>query len=222
MNRDPRHLSQFNPFHIFNCKIPSNSSIKSIDQSGIKSLFLLLSISLTLRCQSRLKFQIQSLFPPLLSWFLQRLQNVKTFNWPLNIFWTLHDMNWEKIFSPLCSILQCFLIELLCIQEYWQEKQLHPLTKGIPRIEEGIDHVSVSQSLASVTVIVELVTSKNPMTSSTKILIPWFCLKCPQIHSQGSPIEQFEQMTRLYVEFKVNGTFNFKWVETSVASSSIY
>jgi hypothetical protein len=46
------------------------------------------------------------------------------------------------------------------------------LTKGIPEIAEGIVHISVSQFLASVTVIVEFVTSKNSITFSTDILIP--------------------------------------------------
>src|SRR5947199_5283877 len=78
MNRDPRHLSKFNSFHVFNSKIPSNPCIKSINQSGIKSPFLLLGISLNLRSQSRLKFQIQSLFPVLLLQFLQGFQNLKT------------------------------------------------------------------------------------------------------------------------------------------------
>src|SRR2546423_12376845 len=78
MNRHSCHLSNINSFHIFNSKIPSNPSIKSIDQSGIKSSFLLLSISLNFKTQSTLKILIQSLFPVLLLQFLQRFQNLKT------------------------------------------------------------------------------------------------------------------------------------------------
>ena len=78
MNRHSCHLSKINSFHIFNSKIPPNSGIKSIDQPEIKSSFLLLSISLNFKTQSRLKILIQSLFPVLLLQFLQGFQNLKT------------------------------------------------------------------------------------------------------------------------------------------------
>src|SRR5947207_12632471 len=78
MNRHSCHLSKINPFHIFNSKIPPNPVIKSIDQPEIKSSFLLLSISLNFKTQSRLKILIQSLFPVLLLQFLQGFQNLKT------------------------------------------------------------------------------------------------------------------------------------------------
>jgi len=45
---------------------------------------------------------------------------------------------------------------------------------------------------------------------------------CPDIHSQGRPIEQLEQTTILYVEFKINGSSASKVSDISTRESFIY